>query len=70
MSEGQCGGLFADFNMAFLKSKRGLLKVAQMVSVSAHRGRFNLPFKVSGRKRGGVDLKYDTDFLGASSQTS
>lgn len=35
MSEGLFGGLFADLNMAFFKSKRGLLKVAQMVSISA-----------------------------------
>lgn len=34
-------GLFADLNMAFFKSKRGLLKVAQMVSISAHNIRFS-----------------------------
>lgn len=42
MSEGLFGGLFADLDMAFLKSKRGLLKVAQMVSISAQSTRFNV----------------------------
>lgn len=40
MSEGLFGNLFADLDLAFFKSKRGLLKVAQMVSVFAHNVRF------------------------------
>lgn len=44
MSEGLFAGLFADLDMAFFKSKRGLLKVAQMVSISAHIIRFNVFF--------------------------
>lgn len=47
MSEGLFGGLFADLNMAFFKSKRGLLKVAQMVSISAHNIRFSVFFPPS-----------------------
>ena len=40
MSEGVFGGLFTDLDVTFFKSKRGLLKVAQMVSISACNIRF------------------------------
>lgn len=41
MSEGQYGGLLADLDVSFFKSKRGLLKVSQLVSVDSI---MSLPF--------------------------
>lgn len=69
MSEGLFGGLFADLNMAFFKSKRGLLKVAQMVSISAHNIRFSVffPPQVCNKIRSRVNnMKCDINFLNAS----
>lgn len=71
MSEGLFGGLFADLDMAFLKSKRGLLKVAQMVSISAQGIRFNVclffsPPQVCTKNGSRVNnMKWDVDFLNA-----
>lgn len=71
MSEGLFGNLFADLDTSFLKSKRGLLKVAQMVSISAQSIRFNVclfffPPQVCNRSGSRANhMKWDVDFLNA-----
>lgn len=70
MSQGLFGGLFADLDMAFVKSKRGLLKVAQMVSISAQGIRFNVCLfffpQVCNKNGSRVNnMKWDVDFLNA-----
>lgn len=69
MSDGLFGGLFADMDVAFLKSRRGLLKVSQMVSISAHNIGFNgffPPHQVCNKNRSRVNnMKCDIDFPNA-----